>query len=790
MTQYKIKHGTPLFDIEMPGPGPYYTCLVDMRQVADFPGRYALYFSTDHDPGEGGIWLYICDGAPSDPRSWRSYDEAAAAGGFDHVPDRPAANPIFRDTVQGAGHTETPHAHVIDGTVYMTYHKNGIEGTQRTLLATSADGVRFDRIGGRADSVVLRYPPGERPGDGHTGYFRWAPNPFPGIAQRYVGYSLHGGGDQYHSALWASDDAVDWQVLDVLRPREGHAMPEEDKILIWHDIDPASIKPLGDGTFTALCGGGNRASGAAARIVELYEVYLAADGRTLTRPCRKVLGIRAGAPDAEELSSPTSLVVDGVCHLVYVGTAADGGANTVLGTVAPASPPATQPAALPPSERRRHIVGAPAPPDAEPLAAAMLFLRDLAADVVEASRVRPGQSVAGQGPNTTGGTLIRPGGRQCYPALWIRDFAMSLECGLVQADEAEHALRLTARCQAKEDWHTPSGSLVPRGAIADHITFDGQPIYFPGGLVYAEQGQPFGYYPCLDDHFYFVEIAWHLAVTCRRGALLLQEEIEGITLLERLALAFAVPTLGPESQLVWCDEARRGVSFGFTDIVVHTGSLLFCSLLRYRAAGRLADLYRLCGATEKEGVYRRLAAAVADEIRRTFADESGLLRASTGKSAQPDAWGSAFAVYCGALPPEDEKGVVAALVQALEAGTLAWQGNIRHVPTDRDFGDASMWQETVNDQAKNTYQNGAYWNTPTGWVCYALAQRDEAAARRLAVEYVDQLRVGDFRRGEAYGAPFECIHPAGDHRQNPVYLTSVTCPLAAFERLGWMAPEA
>lgn len=357
MTHHNFTRHGALLATDMPGPGPYYTCLVDMRQVASFPGRYALYFSTDHDAAEGGIWLYVCDGSPMDPDSWRSYDAAAAAGDFDHVGGRPAANPIFRDAVQGMGHTETPHVNVIEGAVYMTYHKNGIEGTQRTLLATSADGVLFDRIQGEADSVVLRYVPGERPGDGHTGYFRWAANPFSGIAQRYVGYSLHGGGDHYHSAIWGSDNAVEWQELDVFAPSEGHAMPDGDMILIWHEIDPASITPLGNGEFVAVCGGGNRASGDVARIVDLYEVYLAEDGRTLTRACRKVLGRAPGTAAAEELGSPTSLVIDGVRHLIYVGTSADGTANTVMGASGRFDPEVAASAPLSTTDQRRHIVG-------------------------------------------------------------------------------------------------------------------------------------------------------------------------------------------------------------------------------------------------------------------------------------------------------------------------------------------------------------------------------------------------------------------------------------------------
>ncbi len=420
-----------------------------------------------------------------------------------------------------------------------------------------------------------------------------------------------------------------------------------------------------------------------------------------------------------------------------------------------------------------------------PMDQAMRFLRGLTADVLEASRVYPGQSVAGFGPNTTGGTLIRPGGRDCYPSYWIRDFAMSLECGLVSPSEIEHALLLTARCQQAADWHTSSGSLVPRGAIADHITFDGKPIFFPGTMDYEQQGQPWGYYPSLDDHYFFVDIAWQLIVSNDRLDLL-GRQIDEIDLLTRLDWAFAVPAIDPDNQLVYCDEAQRGVSFGFTDIVVHTGYLLFCSLLRFRAAGQLAQLHELAGAEQSAQAYRTLADTAAAHIGQTFALDSGLLKASTGKSAQPDVWGSAFAVYCGLGDDQQRQTLCSALATALREGTIAWRGNIRHVPTDCDFSDHSAWEQVVGQRAKNRYQNGAYWNTPTGWVCYAVAQVDEAAAQRLALDYVEELREGDFRQGEAFGAPYECIHPEDDHRQNPVYLTSTTCPLAAFRRLGWV----
>lgn len=116
----------------MPKPGPYYPSLVSMKEVDRFPHDYALYFSTDHDHGPGGTWLYVCSGSPTVAANWKSYDRAVADGEFDYLDEKPDRNPIFVDTIQGR-QTETPWANVIRRTVYMTYHNCGAGHSQSTL---------------------------------------------------------------------------------------------------------------------------------------------------------------------------------------------------------------------------------------------------------------------------------------------------------------------------------------------------------------------------------------------------------------------------------------------------------------------------------------------------------------------------------------------------------------------------------------------------------------------------------------------------------------------------------
>ena len=92
----------------------------------------------------------------------------------------------------------------------------------------------------------------------------------------------------------------------------------------------------------------------------------------------------------------------------------------------------------------------------------MSFLREIAAATVEASRVRAGESVVGMPANTTGGPLVRPGGRGAYPAFWVRDFAMSLDSGLLTNEECLHGLEMIARTQYGPDIiRMDTGATVP-----------------------------------------------------------------------------------------------------------------------------------------------------------------------------------------------------------------------------------------------------------------------------------------------------------------------------------------
>jgi hypothetical protein len=424
------------------------------------------------------------------------------------------------------------------------------------------------------------------------------------------------------------------------------------------------------------------------------------------------------------------------------------------------------------------------PPPIDPQSLA--FLKELAAATIESARVRPGQSRGGMGPNTTGVTLVTPGGN--YPALWTRDFAMSLDCGLIKPAERLSQLRLIALCQnGEKERRLKSGAIVPPWAIVDHVNFAGGAVYYPGTYSSGEdQGGPdFGPLPPADDHFYFI----HIAYTLWRDtgdAKFLGETIGGRSLLDRLEGAFRSPDVDAKTGAVVSSKERRAVGFGFQDSVYLLGAMSFATLLRYRAARQLAELCKAGGRAEAAPQYKRTAETIAAHFPAVFADpqrRDGWLLAATEVGKQPDVWATLFALHLGILPAgaaEEAGETVAAAVRA-PGHTIEYEGAVRHVPSDRYFRPNQCWE--AGGGQPGTYQSGAFWHTATGWLIESLQSVDPTLARAVCDRFLRHLRDRDFRKGGGRGAPWECFGIDMAGAQNPVYMTSATLPLAVLQRM-------
>jgi hypothetical protein len=274
-------------------------------------------------------------------------------------------------------------------------------------------------------------------------------------------------------------------------------------------------------------------------------------------------------------------------------------------------------------------------------------------------------------------------------------------------------------------------------------------------------------------------MAWYY-IKVSSDVKILKDAIEDLTLLERLEASFRVPPSRADNHLIYTTGDFRGVDFGFRDVISITGELCFTSILKYRASIQMAELMELAGYNAKAVKYRETASEIKAAIPKFFLDERGMLRASTGKSNQPDVWSTAFAVSLDILDGADSERACRFLSDSFEKGFLSYNGNIRHVLTCDDFSDSTAWESSL--AKKDSYQNGAYWGTPTGWVCFAISKADPKLAKKLAGEYIEDLRKNDFRKGDQSGAPYECFHPSG-FKQNPVYMTTVTCPYIVFKSL-------
>jgi hypothetical protein len=244
----------------------YWPWLVDTQTVPGvYPRRWRMYYSTDHDPGAGGI----------------AYAEAdQPAGPWTHHPA------IYVDTTLGQ-QTETPSVMWNSDTAlwHLYYQQAGVEGGQRTMLATSPDGLTWVRQGVALSIPLVGGQPDTRwPGNQiHTGYA--IPHRLP--SGRWLMYHLLAGGDHpYFGQSW-SEDGVRWQIdprplmygLHLTHALDGRKVEWNSGYLVQRDSGLWWVGTVAD--FT---------SGAEARSAYVAQAPIGLDYRTLLAPPRPVFG--------------------------------------------------------------------------------------------------------------------------------------------------------------------------------------------------------------------------------------------------------------------------------------------------------------------------------------------------------------------------------------------------------------------------------------------------------------------------------------------------------------------
>jgi hypothetical protein len=411
-----------------------------------------------------------------------------------------------------------------------------------------------------------------------------------------------------------------------------------------------------------------------------------------------------------------------------------------------------------------------------------LFLHDQARRIVVGARLQPGQ-LGGKRPNETPYPIHVPGGNMGYPAFWVRDAVMMLGGDLISPDELEGWIRLIgSTVQGPGEWPVRPGVVVPAYAIPDHINFDGKPTFYPGSYdTGAKQGgYPFGKYPPLDDYYYFLTAVWHHWKLTRSTSLfqsLVTTSWGRMRLCELCERVYAAPPADPATGLCVAGdiETENAKDFGFCDVVHKSGKLLFPSLLKFVAARQLAGLFHAVDLPEKARRFETDAARIRDAIPATFLHAStrteAWLHSATGVGNQADVWGTAFAVWCGAVGGGRADRLSRALARGFRERTAVRDGCVRHILTT-DPVNGGGWQSCRARLGE--YQNGGYWGTPAGWYIATVARVDRGAAVAMAGDYIRFLR--GHTRPDGAAEAWEWFNPDTGRRANPLYVATVALP--------------
>lgn len=369
-----------------------------------------------------------------------------------------------------------------------------------------------------------------------------------------------------------------------------------------------------------------------------------------------------------------------------------------------------------------------------------------------------------------------------YPSIWIRDVAMNAECGLIDSELLKkHILYFAKYAQnGKDDLKLENQLVVPAWTVADHLNYNGRPVYYPGTCADGnDQGDgDWGYFPSHDDNYYFIHMLYvYIQQTGDYG--ILDEVCSDMKIIERMEKAWEGYNIDEETDLCESHLPFYTVDWGFTDTVIKTGLLLFSSLLRYLTAKEFSELLIYRGEEQKASVYIARAEKIRESILETFWDGSGWLYSATRLCHQYDVWGTLYAIYIGILPEELEKKAVETVAQAYINHEISVHGYVRMIRTVDDNKYGQSWEATnVRLTQPNHYQNGGYWASASGWLFYALSKHSIELAFECINAYVLHTR-----KYEEEGAPFEFINVTSTYWEGKLAGTCATLPYAGAKRI-------
>ena len=286
--------------------------------------------------------------------------------------------------------------------------------------------------------------------------------------------------------------------------------------------------------------------------------------------------------------------------------------------------------------------------------------------------------------------------------------------------------------------------------MPDRVEVSGHPVYMAG-----PEDSPLGDEPPTDNAQFMVKlVAEYVDLTGDKAAFLARRG-------QLYAGMDRVPRA--DDGLVRVDRNYPHSTYGFTDSIAKTGKEFFTSLLYWEATRLLAQLCADAEYHDEAHDWYERAEPLKHSLDQFYDEEYGLYRAASRDGNQLDLWGSAYACVL-RLASKSRAQRIAEFFRDTPEVSI-WHGHVRHLPVGQ------YWDRLIRPgwPEPETYQNGAFWAVPSGWVAQVMALSDQASARALIYDLTDVWR----REGI-----FECISPYASP-MNEGYVASATCVLGA-----------
>ncbi len=347
-----------------------------------------------------------------------------------------------------------------------------------------------------------------------------------------------------------------------------------------------------------------------------------------------------------------------------------------------------------------------------------------------------------------GVTLFTPDGVASYDALWLRDFSYMVEYApeTVSTEEIIDCINFAISGKRSDGW------------MPDRIYADGLAVYAAG-----EVGKPVGE-ANLDNTPFLVFIVSDLMKRINMPL--------GKQLFDRwhdvLAQGLMIIPTAPNG-LVYSDPHRPHSPYGFTDTVGKTGCLFMESLLLWRACAKMENM---CASFGRDvSCWMDMKRKIEESIFELYDKQSGAFFAASEDCRQIDIWGNAYMLFIG-FPAGKTCDAVLRFLHC-HASDYIFNGQICHLLKGQ------YWNRLLIDVPKETYQNGAYWATATGWVAWCLYQTDKALGVKVLTDAIKYL----LQKGS-----FECVNEG--YQKLPSFVVSATNVLGGVERMIQEDPSA